>query len=108
MGSRFKRVDIFDVPDTDLERTKPLRASGGRRSTRGKQITPLTRTKIKRHYNTRSRYIGEQIQLEQKVRLGRKQKQSTLVDGKPKAGACIKLRRSTRLEAQRSKDVIST
>jgi hypothetical protein len=49
-----KRVDIFEGLDSNLERIKPLNAKGRGRLTRGKQTTPLKRTKTKRHYNTRS------------------------------------------------------
>jgi hypothetical protein len=108
MGSRSKRVDIFEGPDSDLERTKPLNANDRGRSTRGKQTTPSARTKTKMHYYTRSRCIGEQTQSEQKVRSGREKKQSALETGKSKGGKRDKPRRSARLEAQRSKDVMST
>jgi hypothetical protein len=104
MGSRSKRVGIFEGPDSDLERTKPSNAKGRGRSTRGKQTTPLKHTKTKSHYNTRSRGIGDQPG--QKVLSGREQKQSALE--KSKGGKRDKPRRSARLEAQKSKDAIST
>jgi hypothetical protein len=108
MRLRSKRVDIFEGPNSDLERTKPLNAKGRGRSTRGKQTTPLIRTKTERHYNTRSRCIGDQTEAGQKVLSGREQKQSALENGKSKGGKRNKPRRSARLEAQRSKDAIST
>jgi hypothetical protein len=106
MSSRSKRVGIFEGPDSDLERTKPPNAKSRGRSTRGKQTTPLKHTKTKSHYNTRSRGIGEKTQPGQKVLSGREQKQSALK--KSKSGKRDKPRRSARLEAQRSKDAIST
>jgi hypothetical protein len=108
MRSLSERVDIFEGPDSDLERTKHLNAKGRGRSAMGKQTTPLNRTKTKRHYNTRSQGIGKQTKSRQKVLSGGKQKQSVLENGKSKGGNCDKPRRSARLEAQRSKDVIST
>jgi len=103
-----KRVDIFEGPNSNLERTKHLNAKGRGRSKMGKQTTPLNRTKTKMHYNTRSQGIGKQTKSRQKVLSGGKQKQSTLENSKSNSGNCDKPRRSTRLEAQRSKDVIST
>jgi hypothetical protein len=108
MPSRSKRVNIFKGPNSDLERIRPLNAKGKGRSTRGRQTTPLKRTKTKRHYNTRSRDIGEQTKSGQEVLSGRERKQSTPENGKSKDGKPDTPRRSARLEAQRSKDVIST
>jgi len=48
-----KRVDIFEGPDSDLERTKYLNAKGRGQSTIRKQTTPLNYTKTKMYYNTR-------------------------------------------------------
>ncbi len=103
MRLRSKCVDIFEGPDSDLEIMKPLNAKGGGRSTRGKQTTPLKRTKIKTHYNTRSRGIGEQTQSGQKTPSGKGKKQSAPENGKLKGEKPNKPRRSARLEAQRSK-----
>jgi len=103
-----KRVDIFEGPNSNLERTKHLNAKGKGQSTIEKQITPLNRTKTKMHYNTCPQGISKQTKSRQKVLSGGKQKQSTLKNGKPNSGNYDKPRRSTRLEAQRSKDVIST
>jgi hypothetical protein len=105
MRSHSKRVDIFEGPDSDLER---MNAKGRGRSKKGEHTTPLKHTKTKTHYNTRSQGIGEQTQSGQKVLSRREQKQSALENGKSKGGKCNKPRRSARLEAQRSRDVIST
>lgn len=107
MGSNSRRVGIFEGPDNDLE-MKPLNAKGRRRSTKGKQITPLKRTMAKMHCNTRSRGIGEQTQSGQKLLCGREQRKSVLENGKLNGGKCDKLRRSARLEARRSRNVMST
>jgi hypothetical protein len=108
MRSLSKRVDIFEGPDSDLERTKHLNAKGRGRSTIKKRTTPLKRTKTKSHYNTRSQGAGVQTQSGQKVLSRKEQKQSALENGRSKGGKSAKLRRSTRLEAQKSKDVMST
>jgi hypothetical protein len=60
------------------------------------------------HYNICPQGIGKQTKSRQKVLSRGKQKQSVLKNSKPNSGNCDKLRRFTRLEAQRSKDVIST
>jgi hypothetical protein len=99
MPSRFKRVDIFKGPDSDLERMRLLNAKGRGQSTRGRQTTPLKRTKTKRHYNTRSRSIGEQTKSGQEVLSSRERKQSMLENGKSKGGKPDTPRRSARLEA---------
>jgi hypothetical protein len=103
-----KRVDIFEGPNSDLKRTKHLNAKGRGRLTIKKQTTPLKRTKTKSYYNTRSQGVSKQTQSGQKVRSRREQKQSALENGKSKGGKSAKPRRSTRLEAQKSKVVIST
>src|ERR1700722_6788066 len=106
MSLPSKHVDIFEVPNSDLERTKPQIANGRGRSMTGQQTS--MRTKTKSHCNARSQNIGEQTQSEQKVRSGWEQMQSVLENGKSKGGKHNKPRRSARLEAQRSKDVMNT
>jgi hypothetical protein len=108
MRLRSKRVNIFKGPDSDLERTKLPNTKGRGRLTKGKQTTPLIRTKTKRHYNTRSQCISDQTEAGQNVLSKREQKQSVLENGKLKGGKRNKLRRSARLEVQRLKDAIST
>jgi hypothetical protein len=103
-----KRVDIFEGPNSDLERIKPLNAKGKGRSTRGKQTTLLKRTKTKRHYNTRSWDISKQTKLGQKVLSSKEQKQFALKNSKSKGRKLNAPRRSAKLKAQGSKDVIST
>ena len=107
MGSCSKPIDIFDGPDSDLER-KTLSTKGKRYSKRGKQPTLLTRTKSKRNYNTRSRRIRKPTELGQEVRLGRNKERSVPEKGKSQSGERNDLRRSTRLKAQKPKDAMST
>ena len=106
MGSRSKRVDVFDGPDSDLEKT--LSTKGKRYSKRGKRPTILTRTKTKRNYNTRSRRIGKPTELGPVVRLGRNKERSVPEKGKSQSGERNNLRRSARLKAQKPKDIMST
>ena len=82
MSSHSKLIDVFDGPDSDLERTKTLGTKGKRYSRRGKQPTLLARTKTKGNYNTRSRRIKKLTESEQEVRLARNIKRSLLDKGK--------------------------
>ena len=108
MGTSSKSFDIFEGPDSDGERAKPLNTKVKGRSTRRKQTTPLTRTKRARAYESSSQQIVEQTQSKQKVRSGRKQKQSAETTNKSRGEERIKPRRSTRLEAQKFKDAMRT
>ena len=94
MGSCSKRFDIFEGPDSDRERAKPL-----------KRKQTLKCTRIKRAYKLSSQRIVKQTQSKRKER---KQKQSAVTATKSRGGEHGKPRRSARLEAQRFKDAMRT
>jgi hypothetical protein len=100
MGSRSKRFDIFNGPNSDHERPKPLNTKDKRRLMRGKQTILLMGTEMMGG-KTRSQRI-----VEQKVRPRRKQKQSIVKTRESRGGERNKPRRSARLEAQKFKDVM--
>jgi hypothetical protein len=84
MRSRSK-FDIFEGPDSDHERTKPLHT----RAKRAKQTVPLTGAKKKR--KARPQQVGKEL-------LSRRKKQSLVKTPESKNGERDKPRRSARLE----------
>jgi hypothetical protein len=99
MGSRSKPFGIYEGPDSDLERMKPLAIKPNRPSMRTKRANLSTRMKAKTHGKTDPLRVGEGTKSEHKARPGRKTKQSKLKN-KSKGGELDKPRRSVRLEAK--------
>lgn len=94
MGSSSKPFDIYEVPDSDLE--KPLATKANRPSMRTKRANLQTRMK------TRANSMRDPSQSEHKTGPGRKSKQSELKK-RWKGLELAKPRRSARLEAKRQK-----
>lgn len=99
MGSRSKPFDIYEGPESDLERTKPLAIRADRQSMRTKRANLSTCMKTKTHGKTDHLRVGDGTKSDHKARSGRKTKQSKLKN-KPKGGELDKPRRSARLEAK--------
>jgi hypothetical protein len=93
MGSNSKPFDIYEGPDSDLERMKPRAAK--------LPSTGMKRANLSSRKRGPSR-VGEATKSEHKARLRRKPKQSKLKN-KLKCRELAKPRRSARLEAKRQK-----
>jgi len=98
MGSRSKPFGIFEGPNSDLERIKPLAIKANRPLIRTKRANLSTRMKAI-HGKTDPLRVGEGTKSEHKARPRRKTKQSKLKN-KSKCRELDKPRRSVRLEAK--------